>query len=133
MIQMKTFLKAATLTTFVLVLHGCGGGSSLCGADSQSFTIDFANSSYALVKGTPSTITSTITPESCRSNMTFSSSTLFLNNPPPPGMSITNGNLVGTPTTSGTYTYRMGIDSVGGYQSFGSKPYTRQITVVIAP
>jgi len=131
---MNTFIKVAASALIAVSLNGCGvGGSSPCGANSQNFTIDFTNSSYTLVKGTPSTITSTVTPESCRSSMQFSSSTLLLNNPPPPGMSIVSGNLAGTPTTPGSYTYRMGIDTVDGYQSLSAKPYSRQITIVVTP
>ena len=114
------------------ILVACGGGSnSICGDQVQGFSIDFTNYTYLLSKGTPSTISTVITPESCRSSMHFSSSTSVLNNPPPPGMSISNGNLTGTPTTAGSYTYRIGIDSVDGYQSLSSKPYSRMITITV--
>jgi hypothetical protein len=116
----------------IAALTACGGGDSACGEKSQSFGIEFAPRAYAFKVGTESTITATITPESCRGDMTIGVASGAI----PPGMSLVRGNVTGKPTTSGTYTFQASISAVNGYQAFGGSllnPRSSLISVVVAP
>lgn len=114
------------------LLSACGGGGEeLCAASNQSFSIDFEESQYSLAAGTESTITSKIFPESCRADMAVGVRTGAV----PPGMSIVNGNLQGTPSEGGEFTVQLTITGVKGYQSQSFAPSvaprSREITVVV--
>lgn len=81
--------------------------------------------------GVPAELKSTITPESCRLDITYSVKTGSL----PPGMSIVDGNIVGTPTQAGTYQFQVYIDAIDGYESVFSfsAPRSALTTVTVLP
>ena len=124
-------LLAVGAVTIGLMSACGGGGEELCAASNQSFSIDFEESSYSLAAGADSTITSKIFPESCRADMTVGVRTGAV----PPGLSIVNGNLQGTPSEAGEFKVQLTITGVKGYQSQSFAPSvaprSREITVVV--
>lgn len=115
-----------------MLLSSCGGGGEeLCGANNQTFSIDFEESSYKASVGDVTTISSKIFPESCRSVMTVDVRTGSL----PPGMNIADGNLEGAPSEAGEFKVQLSITAVQGYQSQSFAPSvaprSREITVLV--
>jgi hypothetical protein len=116
--RINLFITAAGAAFLV---SACGGGSDApCGASYETFSIFFTPSTQTITSGTPVTVVSTVKPENCRGDMTFSSASTL-----PPGMSLSNGNITGTPTKTGTFSIYVQIDSVNNYGSFTTKPYGR--------
>lgn len=125
-------IAAITVILASMLLSACGGGSEeLCGANNQTFSIDFEESSYEELVGEATTISSKIFPESCRSVMTVDVRTGSL----PPGMNIVNGNLEGEPSEAGEFKVQLSITAVQGYQSQSFAPSvaprSREITVFV--
>ncbi len=138
-------ITASILITSLFGLISCGGGSTgPCGSDLEVFSVRFAQASYTIAKGTPASINSNITPESCRGSMQFEISNGTISGEPssnssiylPPGMTLSNGNITGTPTTSGTYTFALYISGVKGYKDFKggiSNPHSAGTTIKVSP
>jgi len=105
---------------------GGGGGGGPCGAPNQIFSISFLNSEYYSYVGIPSTVSPIINPVSCINDMSLQLAGGRL----PPGMSISNGKITGTPTTAGTYQLSLGIAGVAGYDTLG-KIASATTTIVI--
>ena len=127
-------LSALLCAAAIVSIAGCGGGGgndSGCGEKSQSFAIEFEIKSFTLPIGKPATLQSVLTPESCRSSMKLNLSSGDF----PTGMTLDNGNVVGTPTKAGTYKFQVGITSVDGYQPFITlfPPRSSQVTVNVVP
>ncbi|HSV52207.1 MAG TPA: putative Ig domain-containing protein [Burkholderiaceae bacterium] len=114
-------IGSIALALSVALLGGCGGGSDdPCGEKMQFFAIAFAAEKHSLKLGKPATIASTVTPESCRGDMSFAVRSGAL----PPGMTIENGNVTGTPTQSGEFNFQIYISGVEGYQTGGFSSFT---------
>jgi len=128
----RTCMTALVCASTVVLLSACGGGGDdACGEKSQVFGIEFDAKSVSLPVGKPATLRSTVTPESCRPDMTF----IVRDGTLPRGMSLDSGNVAGTPTTAGTYKFQIGIEAVGGYQPLLAfiAPRSSQITVTVTP
>ena len=128
----NTFLPTLLCASTIIFLAACGGGDdSPCGEKSQVFAVEFETKSLSLPTGKPASLQSTVTPESCRADMTFALKDGTL----PTGMSLNNGNVAGTPTTPGTYKFQVSITAVDGYQNIiaFAAPRSSQITVTIVP
>jgi hypothetical protein len=126
-------MRPTTLFSLLVIasLSACGGGDNLCGEKSQLFAIDFETKLVSLPTGKTASLQSTVTPESCRSDMTFSVRDGAL----PTGMSLSNGNVAGIPTTVGTYKFQISITAVEGYDRIipFNAPRSSQITVTVSP
>lgn len=128
--RLSRWLAAGVVSAGLMTACG-GGGDELCAANSQSFSIDFEESTYVLAAGSESTVTSKVFPESCRADMTVGVRTGTI----PAGMAIVNGNLQGTPSEGGEFTVQLTITGVKGYQSQSFAPSvaprSREITIVV--
>jgi hypothetical protein len=124
--HIKQYLAVTFLAFFLL---GCGGGGDPCGAQTEFFSYAFKQAAVTLKMGTSATIASEFSPESCRGDASFSlrSGTI------PPGMALSNGNVVGTPTTAGEHKFRISLDGVDGYSSFGTGLVANTVTVTVTP
>lgn len=117
----------------VATLAGCGGGggTEVCGANNQSFSVDFEKSKYSAAVGDPTTISTRVFPESCRSDMSFA----VRNGALPDGMILKDGNVEGVPLARGTFTVQVSVVGVKGYQqtSFSDlvAPRSREITIAV--
>jgi Putative Ig domain len=133
-------VRIAIYTALAMMLASCGGGggssNAPCGSASQAFGISF-DSPYSLKVGVPATIRSSVTPESCRGDMTFALYNFSLSGSGslPSGMSLSSGNIVGTPTTPGTFRFAVAITNVKNYQPIylGSQPHSATVTVTVTP
>lgn len=116
---------------FTWALASCGGGSDPCGAQTQPFGIDFAVKTSTVKLGQVTKLSSTVTPESCRNSMTF----MTRNGNIPPGMTLVNGDVAGTPTVVGTYSFQVYISAVSGYLPISeiTAPRSGLITMTVAP
>lgn len=126
-----------TSFTVVAMLVACGSGqSNTCGAKAEYFYIDFNLSNYSAKIGVPYKIVSTVRPESCRNDASFSVKSGSL----PLGMELDNGNIVGTPTTAGIYSFEIYLFAVKNYEDLSytnrsgsfAGPYSRKVTVVVS-
>jgi hypothetical protein len=116
------------LLSITALLSACGGGG-VCGADSQIFEISLVKSSYQGKVGVPLEIQTILRPESCRGSMNIQNISGDL----PPGMNISNGNVTGTPTRSGSYSFRLAIAGVDGYDTKGNFASSGTVFVSISP
>lgn len=121
----KQNLTVALLST---LLTACGGGDP-CGAQTQFFGYLFKQTTVTLKVGTPATIASEFSPESCRGDASFSLRSGNI----PPGMALDNGNVIGTPTTAGDHKFRIGVDGVDGYSISGTGLIASTVTVKVTP
>jgi hypothetical protein len=126
-IPMKKFIKLVSGLILLSAIAGCGGGGGPCGEPNQIFSISFRNSEYFGRVGTALTVSPTINPESCINDMSLQLAGGRL----PPGMSISNGKITGTPTTAGNYQFSIGIAGVAGYDT-GSRFASATTTIVIS-
>jgi hypothetical protein len=115
-------LGSTSLLTLGLVSCGDGGFFGGCGRENELFQIWFGSNPYTtftgtLKKGSPYEIKATVSPESCRGEMNFSVTGTL-----PPGMKLDQGNVVGTPSTTGSYTFQVAIVSVDGYKTLSGTP-----------
>lgn len=127
----KVSLALGALATITLASCGGGGEGDLCGEKSQTFAVNFDAKAYTLKVGQAASVHSSVTPESCRSDISFS----VENGSLPPGMSIANGDIVGTPTTAGTYKFQIYIVGIHGYQEVVKfiAPRSGQIALTVSP
>jgi hypothetical protein len=128
----KMYFKAIICAAAVASLTACGGGGdSICGEKTQAFGVEFETKSFALATGTSATLASKVTPESCRSDMTFGIKSGVL----PTGMTLNNGNVTGAPSVPGTFKFQIYIIGVKGYQPYADfiAPRSSQVTVTVAP
>jgi len=104
----------------VTTLVGCGGGDSIfatrCGGENILPQIwygpsPFVGYSATLKRGVQTSVNATVTPESCRGEMDFQVTGTL-----PPGMTLDQGNVKGTPTVAGTYGFTVSIIGVDGYE-----------------
>jgi hypothetical protein len=123
----KSILSVLLAAVVATTLVACGGEDERCGAETQQFGITFANAIYSAKVGQAATVSSNITPESCRSKMTFAVRTGAL----PPGMQVVDGNVSGTPTALGNYQFQISISAIGGYAAVSSTSPPRSGTVLI--
>ncbi|NDG82299.1 MAG: hypothetical protein EBX44_10960, partial [Betaproteobacteria bacterium] len=103
--------------TLLLGLSGCGWLQP-CGEKNEAFDVFFGSdrystATYALKLGEAADIRSTITPESCRNDISFA----VVGGSLPPGLKLDSGNLQGTPTLEGEYRFSLMIKKVEGYSS----------------
>ena len=127
----KTLLSATLAISTAIALVACGGGSEhICGEKSQSFGVAFDSQTFNIKLGQAAELKSIVTPESCRFDITFSQKGGL-----PTGMTLVNGNVVGTPTAAGTYQFQVLIDAISGYQPVSSflGPRSSLITVTVPP
>ena len=127
----RTLFSASLAISTAIALVACGGGSEhTCGEKSQSFGVAFEAQSFNIKLGQATELKSTVTPESCRFDITFSQKGTL-----PTGMTLVNGNVVGTPTAAGTYQFQVLIDAISGYQPVSSflGPRSSLITVTVPP
>ena len=123
---MKKFIRLVSSLILLSAIAACGGGGP-CGEPNQIFSISFLNSQYFGSVGTPLTVSPTINPASCINDMSLQLSGGRL----PPGMSISNGKITGTPTTAGNYQFSIGIAGVAGYDT-GTRFASATTTIVIS-
>lgn len=125
----RLFLTLSLAAT--LVLSGCGGGGSSCGAEKQMFEITFASKSYTLKLNEPAKIASLISPESCRFAITLDT----INGHLPQGLSFSNGDITGTPTSLGTSSFNVYMASIDGYEKPIPMvaPRSGTITITVVP
>lgn len=113
-----------------ILLAGCGGGGDdTCAGKTAFVSLRFDPSDVTLHIGKPATIASKFEPESCRGDASFSVKSGAL----PEGMKLVNGNVEGTPTTQGQYSFRISVDFVRGYKDFSSQPNSNVVNVKVAP
>lgn len=127
----KTIFSATLAISTAIALVACGGGSEhICGEKSQSFGVAFDSQTFNIKLGQAAELKSIVTPESCRFDITFSQKGGL-----PTGMTLVNGNVVGTPTAAGTYQFQVLIDAISGYQPVSSflGPRSSLITVTVPP
>ncbi len=127
----KKLLTASSAIAVAIALTACGGGDNPCGSKSQAFSVGFDLRAFDIKIGVPVEIKSTTSPESCRQDITYS----VKNGSLPPGMSLINGNVVGTPTLAGTFQFQVFIDAISGYEAVSSfsPPRSALITVTVMP
>jgi hypothetical protein len=105
-------LRYALVLASVCFIAACGSDfGTPCGAKSQVFGINFEKTAYSGKVGEELKIETKLIPETCRADMTFSIKTGDL----PPGMSIVEGNIFGTPTEAGVFEFQLYITSVLNY------------------
>ena len=107
----KKLFPASLAIATAMALAACGGGEHTCGDKSQSFGVSFEAQSFNIKLGQATELKSIVTPESCRFDITFSQQGGL-----PTGMAFVNGNVVGTPTAAGVYTFQIFINAISGYQ-----------------
>jgi hypothetical protein len=104
--------RYAIFLASICFLTACGSDfGTPCGAKSQVFGINFEKTAYSGKVGEELKIETKLIPETCRADMTFSIKTGDL----PPGMSIVEGNIFGTPTEAGVFEFQIYITSVLNY------------------
>lgn len=128
--QRDRWASVIAASCVALALSACGGGGDeLCGAENQSFSIDFEQTNYSANVGKNLSIKSKVFPESCHADMSFAVRTGGL----PDGVALSNESVEGTPTKAGEYQVQIMISGVKGYQSssFASfnAPRSREITI----
>jgi hypothetical protein len=105
-------LRYALILASACFIAACGSDfGTPCGAKSQVFGINFEKTAYSGKVGEELKIETKLIPETCRADMTFSIKTGDL----PPGMSIVEGNIFGTPTEAGVFEFQIYITSVLNY------------------
>ncbi len=109
-------------------IAACGGGGGPCGEPNQIFSISFRNSEYFGRVGTPLTVSPTINPASCISEMSLQLAGGRL----PPGMSISKGTITGTPSAAGDYQFSIGIAAVDGYDLGSRFASSNTVTISIS-
>ncbi len=124
---MKKIIRLVSGLILLSAITACGGGGGPCGQPNQIFSISFLSSEYFGRVGTPLSVSPTINPESCINDMSLQLSGGRL----PPGMSISNGKITGTPSTAGNYQFSIGIAGVAGYDT-GTRFATATTTIVIS-
>ena len=126
----KRIFSASFAIAAAMAISACGGGG-VCGEKSQTFRISIDPKVFNLKIGVPAELKSTVMPESCRFDITYSVKTGSL----PPGMTLIDGNVAGTPTQAGTYQFQVFIDAISGYESVSSftAPRSALITVTVPP
>lgn len=133
--KITTYIRSSLIASSIILLTSCAGSGIPCAGDNGSVGISF-NSSYTLKVNFPATITSTISPENCRNDMTFGLYNFGLTaSRLPDGMSIVAGNIKGTPTQIGIYRFSISINSVENYQSYSAvaAPHSPTVTVTVTP
>ena len=69
----KTIFSTSLAISTAIALFACGGGSEhTCGEKSQSFGVAFETQSFNIKLGQATELKSTVTPESCRFDISFS-------------------------------------------------------------
>ena len=130
----KTIFSTSLAISTAIALVACGGGSEhTCGEKSQSFGVAFETQSFNIKLGQATELKSTVTPESCRFDISFSEKGGL-----PTGMTLVNGNVVGTPAAAGRYQFQIFIDAISGYQPVisvtgSSEIRSGLITVTVPP
>lgn len=113
----KHAMKNATLKYLLILvsaffLAACGSDfGTPCGAKNQVFGINFEKTAYSGKVGEELKIETKLIPETCRVDMSFSMKTGDL----PPGMSIVDGNIFGTPIEAGEFEFQIYITAVKNY------------------
>ena len=108
----NSLTRYALILASICFLAACGSDfGTPCGAKSQVFGINFEKTAYSGKVGEELKIETKLIPETCRADMTFSVKTGDL----PPGMSIVEGNIFGTPTEAGVFEFQIYITSVLNY------------------
>jgi hypothetical protein len=108
----NSLTRYALILASICFLAACGSDfGTPCGAKSQVFGINFEKMAYSGKVGEELKIETKLIPETCRADMTFSVKTGDL----PPGMSIVEGNIFGTPTEAGVFEFQIYITSVLNY------------------
>ena len=121
-------VKILLLITISILMAGCGGGGGVCGSEFQIFSISFPYTNYSGRVGIPFKIIPTVNPESCRGSMNIQIGSGSM----PPGLSISSGEITGTPSRAGSYTFNLGIAVVDGYEKFSNYPSSNFITITIS-
>lgn len=111
--------------SIIIGLYSCSDGGEdlfgvgLCSSENPLFTVSYLPP-LSLKKGSYYEIRGSVFPERCRKDMIFSTSGSL-----PPGLKLDQGNIVGTPTTLGSYTLQVEITGVAGYIRFNTVPSNR--------
>jgi hypothetical protein len=105
-------LRYVLILVSACLVAACGSDfGTPCGAKSQTFGINFEKTAYSGTVGEELKIETKLIPETCRADMTFSIKTGDL----PPGMSMVDGNLFGTPAEAGVFEFQIYITAVKNY------------------
>lgn len=120
-------VKILLLLSISILMAGCGGGGA-CGSESQIFSISFPYTNYSGRVGIPFKIIPTVNPESCRGSMNIQIGSGSM----PPGLSISSGEITGTPSRAGSYTLNLGIAGVSGYEKLSNAASSNYITITIS-
>jgi hypothetical protein len=130
---MSSLYRILAVLGLVACTSGCGDGGFFggCGRDNEVFQIWFGSNPYVVATGTAkrgvaSEFKATVSPESCRGEMNFGVTGTL-----PPGMRIDQGNVVGTPSTAGTYTFQVLIVSVDGYKTLTDTPRSNGVILTV--
>ena len=83
-----------------------------CGAKNQTFGINFEKTAYTAKVGEELKVETQLIPETCRVDASFSVKSGEL----PPGTSIVDGHIFGTPTTAGVYEFQIYLTAVKNYE-----------------
>lgn len=111
-------LRLSTRTSLMvgcLLLSACGWLEP-CANKDQAFDLFFGTDRYStaiynLALGEPIELRSSITPEACRADMSIAAVGGML----PPGLSIQEGNIRGTPVQEGEWRFALSISKVDGF------------------
>lgn len=131
MIAKRPLLALACTAVSIATLAAWGQGDESCVADSKSIKIDFETRTLGLLLGEERTVHSTVTPEHCRNVISLSVQSGSL----PPGMHLSpDGHISGTPTTEGTYRFRLAVGEVGGQaiRPDVKVPASGEVTLIVA-
>lgn len=131
MIARRPLLALACVAVSIAALAAWSQGDKSCVADSESIKIDFETRTLGLLLGEERTVHSTVTPERCRNAVRLSVQSGSL----PPGMHLaSDGHISGTPTTEGTYRFKLTVGGVGG-QAIRPEvkvPASGEVTLIVA-
>jgi hypothetical protein len=131
MIAKRPLLALVCVAVSIAALAAWGPGDNSCAADSKPIKIDFETRTLGLLLGEERTVHSTVTPERCRNAIRLSVQSGAL----PPGMHLaSDGHISGTPTTEGTYRFKLAIGSVRGHpiRPEVEVPASGEVTLIIA-